>query len=130
MANVKPDDDVPVFWAGSVGYFAVEILFDGCRPSLLNQTLAHPIKQDKRPGAEVINFDVEGPVDFIKKRLAARKGNMIYAAGFEAVGHMSGIVISARVPTYQSGTVMQSSKALTIQRQLSPSTSLQTQCRG
>jgi S-(hydroxymethyl)glutathione dehydrogenase/alcohol dehydrogenase len=41
-------------------------------------------------GAEIINFDTENPVDYIKKETAGKGVICIDAVGYEAVGHMEG----------------------------------------
>jgi|KBSMisStaDraftv2_1062788.scaffolds.fasta_scaffold58872_2 S-(hydroxymethyl)glutathione dehydrogenase/alcohol dehydrogenase len=93
MANVRPGDDVVVFGAGPVGYFAVlsSFLRGAARvfsvdhwPNRLNKT--------KDLGAETINFDDEDPTDFIKKETAGKGAICIDAVGYEAVGHMAGNV--------------------------------------
>jgi len=95
IANVQPGDDVAVFGAGPVGYFAVlsSFLRGAARvfsidhwPMRLNRT--------KELGAEIINFDNEDPVDYIMKE-TGRKGTIcIDAVGYEAVGHTAGNIVS------------------------------------
>ncbi len=91
IANVQPGDDVAVFGAGPVGYFAVlsSFLRGAARvfsidhwPTRLNKT--------KDLGAEIINFDNENPVDFVKKETKGKGVICIDAVGYEAVGHMEG----------------------------------------
>jgi S-(hydroxymethyl)glutathione dehydrogenase / alcohol dehydrogenase len=88
MANVQPGDDVVVFGAGPVGYFAVmsSFLRGAARvfsidhwPTRLNKT--------KDLGAEIINFDNEDPVERIKKETSGKGAICIDAVGYEAVGH-------------------------------------------
>jgi S-(hydroxymethyl)glutathione dehydrogenase / alcohol dehydrogenase len=96
MANVRPGDDVVVFGAGPVGYFAVMSCF--LRGAARVFSVDHwPMRLDKTKdlGAEIINFDDEDPVDFIKKETGGKGAICIGAVGYEAVGHMAGNV-SAR----------------------------------
>jgi S-(hydroxymethyl)glutathione dehydrogenase / alcohol dehydrogenase len=95
IANVQPGDDVAVFGAGPVGYFAVlsSFLRGAARvfsidhwPMRLNRT--------KELGAEIINFDNEDPVDYIMKETGRKGAICIDAVGFEAVGHTAGNIVS------------------------------------
>jgi S-(hydroxymethyl)glutathione dehydrogenase / alcohol dehydrogenase len=95
IANVQPGDDVAVFGAGPVGYFAVlsSFLRGAARvfsidhwPMRLNRT--------KELGAEIINFDNEDPVDHIMKETGRKGAICIDAVGFEAVGHTAGNIVS------------------------------------
>jgi S-(hydroxymethyl)glutathione dehydrogenase / alcohol dehydrogenase len=88
IANVQPGDDVAVFGAGPVGYFAVmsSFLRGAARvfsvdhwPARLNKT--------KDLGAEIINFDNQDPVERIKKETNGKGAICIDAVGYEAVGH-------------------------------------------
>jgi S-(hydroxymethyl)glutathione dehydrogenase / alcohol dehydrogenase len=93
MAKVKPGDDVVVFGAGPVGYFAVLSSF--LRGAARVFSVDHwPMRLGKTKdlGAEIINFDDEDPVDFIKKETGGNGAICIDAVGFEAVGHMAGNV--------------------------------------
>src|SRR6476469_2500490 len=93
MANVRPGDDVVVFGAGPVGYFAVMSSF--LRGAARVFSVDHwPMRLDKTKdlGAEIINFDDEDPVDFIKKETGGKGAICIDAVGYEAVGHMAGNV--------------------------------------
>jgi S-(hydroxymethyl)glutathione dehydrogenase/alcohol dehydrogenase len=95
MANVKPGDDVAVFGAGPVGYFAVMSSF--LRGAARVFSIDHwPMRLNKTKdlGAEIINFDDDDPVDFIKKETGRKGVICIDAVGFEAVGHMAGNVIN------------------------------------
>ena len=89
IANIQPGDDVAVFGAGPVGYFAVmsSFLRGAARvfsvdhwPARLNKT--------KNLGAEIINFDNEDPVERIKKETNGKGAICIDAVGYEAVGHI------------------------------------------
>ncbi|HEX7207761.1 MAG TPA: zinc-dependent alcohol dehydrogenase [Nitrososphaeraceae archaeon] len=95
IANVQPGDDVAVFGAGPVGYFAVlsSFLRGAARvfsidhwPMRLNRT--------KELGAEIINFDNEDPVDYIMKETGRKGAICIDAVGYEAVGHTAGNIVS------------------------------------
>jgi len=91
MANVRPGDDVVVFGAGPVGYFAVMSSF--LRGAARVFSVDHwpmRLRKTKDLGAEIINFDDDDPVDFIKKETAGKGAICIDAVGFESVGHMAG----------------------------------------
>ena len=64
MANVQPGDDVAVFGAGPVGYFAVMSSF--LRGAARVFSIDHwpkRLEKTKDLGAEIINFDDEDPVE-------------------------------------------------------------------
>ncbi|HYZ49509.1 MAG TPA: zinc-dependent alcohol dehydrogenase [Nitrososphaeraceae archaeon] len=91
MANVQPGDDVAVFGAGPVGYFAVMSSF--LRGAARVFSIDHwpkRLQKTKDLGAEIINFDEEDPVDRIKKETGNKGAICIDAVGYEAVGHMAG----------------------------------------
>jgi S-(hydroxymethyl)glutathione dehydrogenase/alcohol dehydrogenase len=91
IANVKPGDDVAVFGAGPVGYFAVMSSF--LRGAARVFSIDHwPIRLEKTRdlGAETINFDNDDPVDVIKRETSRKGAICIDAVGYEAVGHMAG----------------------------------------
>lgn len=91
IANVQPGDDVAVFGAGPVGFFAVMSSF--LRGAARVFSIDHwPMRLDKTKdlGAETINFDDEDPVDIIKKETNGKGAICIDAVGFEAVGHFAG----------------------------------------
>lgn len=93
MANVQPGDDVVVFGAGPVGYFAVLSSF--LRGAARVFSVDHwPIRLSKTKdlGAEIINFDTEDPIQHIKKETQGKGAICIDAVGYEAVGHMEGNV--------------------------------------
>lgn len=93
MANVQPGDDVVVFGAGPVGYFAVLSSF--LRGAARVFSVDHwPIRLSKTKdlGAEIINFDTEDPIQYIKKETQGKGAICIDAVGYEAVGHMEGNV--------------------------------------
>jgi S-(hydroxymethyl)glutathione dehydrogenase/alcohol dehydrogenase len=74
IANVQPGDDVAVFGAGPVGYFAVMSSF--LRGAARVFSIDHwPIRLNKTKdlGAEIINFDNEDPVERIKKKLMEKE---------------------------------------------------------
>ena len=66
---MQPGDDVAVFGAGPVGYFAVmsSLLRGAARVFSVNHWPMR-LNKTKDLGAEIINFDDEDPVDVIKKR--------------------------------------------------------------
>ena len=73
MANVRPGDDVVVFGAGPVGYFAVISSF--LRGAARVFSVDHwPMRLDKTKdlGDEIINFDDEDPVGIYQKRNCRR----------------------------------------------------------
>jgi S-(hydroxymethyl)glutathione dehydrogenase/alcohol dehydrogenase len=93
MANVRPGDDVAVFGAGPVGYFAVMSSFlRGAARVFSIDHWPNRLTKTKDLGAETINFDDEDPVDFIKKETSGKGAICIDAVGYEAVGHMAGNV--------------------------------------
>jgi S-(hydroxymethyl)glutathione dehydrogenase / alcohol dehydrogenase len=88
IANVQPGDDVAVFGAGPVGYFAVLSSF--LRGAARVFAIDHwPMRLNKTKdlGAETINFDNEDPVERIKKETGGKGTICIDAVGYEAVGH-------------------------------------------
>jgi S-(hydroxymethyl)glutathione dehydrogenase/alcohol dehydrogenase len=88
MANVQPGDDVAVFGAGPVGYFATMSAF--LRGAARVFTVDHwPARLDKAAelGAEPVNFDREDPVQRIKQETRGRGALCIDAVGYEAIGH-------------------------------------------
>jgi S-(hydroxymethyl)glutathione dehydrogenase/alcohol dehydrogenase len=90
IANVQPGDDVAVFGAGPVGYFATMSSF--LRGAARVFSIDHwpsRLSKTKDLGAEIINFDNEDPVERIKKETHERGALCIDAVGYEAVGgHM------------------------------------------
>jgi S-(hydroxymethyl)glutathione dehydrogenase/alcohol dehydrogenase len=90
MANVQPGDDVAVFGAGPVGYFATMSSF--LRGTARVFSIDHwpsGLFKTKDLGAEIINFDDEDPVERIKMETGERGALCIDAVGYEAVGeHM------------------------------------------
>jgi S-(hydroxymethyl)glutathione dehydrogenase/alcohol dehydrogenase len=88
IANVQPGDDVAVFGAGPVGYFAA--MSSLLRGAARVFTIDHwPARLDRvaKLGAEPINFDREDPVERIKKETKNRGAICIDAVGYEALGH-------------------------------------------
>ena len=74
MANIQPGDDVAVFGAGPVGFFATMSSF--LRGAARVFSIDHwPTRLDRTKdlGAEIINFDNEDPVERIKKKPAERE---------------------------------------------------------
>ena len=90
IANVQPGDDVAVFGAGPVGYFAVMSSFlRGAARVFSIDHLDERLDKTKELGAEIINFDDNDPVEELKKESKGKGGLCIDAVGFEAVGHTS-----------------------------------------
>jgi S-(hydroxymethyl)glutathione dehydrogenase / alcohol dehydrogenase len=90
IANVQPGDDVAVFGAGPVGYFAVmgSFLRGAARVFSIDHWPAR-LEKTKALGAETINFDEAGddPAKKIKELTKGRGAICIDAVGYEAVGH-------------------------------------------
>ncbi len=106
IANVQPGDDVVVFGAGPVGYFAVMSSF--LRGAARVFSVDHwPLRLNKTKdlGAELINFDNEDPVDVIKKETNGKGAICIDAVGFEAVGHMAGNVSDGNGGLHNSSSI-------------------------
>jgi S-(hydroxymethyl)glutathione dehydrogenase / alcohol dehydrogenase len=84
----SPGDDVAVFGAGPVGYFAVmsSVLRGAARVFVIDHL---PARLDKaaKIGGEAINFDKEDPVERIKQETKGMGTLCIDAVGYEAVGH-------------------------------------------
>jgi S-(hydroxymethyl)glutathione dehydrogenase/alcohol dehydrogenase len=91
IANIQPGDDVAVFGAGPVGYFAVMSSFlRGAARVFSIDHWSMRLNKTKDLGAEIINFDNEDPVERIKKETGGKGAICIDAVGYEAVGHSSG----------------------------------------
>ena len=90
IANVQPGDDVAIFGAGPVGYFAaVSSLLRGAARVFSVDHWPSRLNKLKDVGAEIINFDEEDPVERIKKETRGKGALCIDAVGYEAVGgHM------------------------------------------
>jgi len=74
IANIQLGDDVAVFGAGPVGYFAVMSSFlRGAARVLAIDHWPARLNKTKELGAEIINFDDEDPVERIKKKLAEKE---------------------------------------------------------
>lgn len=90
IANIQPGDDVAVFGAGPVGYFAVMCSFlrGAARVFSVDHWPAR-LEKTKSLGAETINFDEEGddPAKKIKELTKGKGAICIDAVGYEAVGH-------------------------------------------
>jgi S-(hydroxymethyl)glutathione dehydrogenase / alcohol dehydrogenase len=90
IANVQPGDDVAVFGAGPVGYFAVLSSFlRGAARVFCIDHWSSRLSKVKDLGAEIINFDDNDPVTIIKKETNGKGAICIDAVGYEAVGHIS-----------------------------------------
>ncbi len=88
IAGVQPGDDVAVFGAGPVGFFAVmsSFLRGAARVFSIDHEPAR-LEKTKKLGAEAINFNEQDPVQFIKDATKGRGAICIDAVGYEAVGH-------------------------------------------
>jgi S-(hydroxymethyl)glutathione dehydrogenase/alcohol dehydrogenase len=62
-------DDIAVFGAGLVGYFAVSSFLRGAARVFSVDHWPMRLNKTKDLGAKIINFDDEDPVDVIKKKL-------------------------------------------------------------
>lgn len=90
IANVQPGDDVAVFGAGPVGYFAaMSALLRGAARVFSIDHLPARLDRVAKFGAEPINFDREDPVQRIKQETKGRGAICIDAVGYEAIGHHS-----------------------------------------
>ena len=91
IANIQPGDDVAVFGAEPVGYFATmsSFLRGDARVFLVDQWPTR-LRKIKDLGAEVINFDNVDPVERIEKETKGRGAICIDAVGDDAVGHVGG----------------------------------------
>ena len=95
IANVQPGDDVAVFGAGPVGYFAVMSSFlKGAARVFCIDHWPNRLSKTKELGAEIINFDNVDPVEILKKETNKKGVICIDAVGYEAVGHMAGNICS------------------------------------
>lgn len=95
IANVQPGDDVAVFGAGPVGYFAVMSSFlKGAARVFSIDHWPNRLNKTKELGAEIINFDNEDPVKTLLKETNKKGVICIDAVGYEAVGHMAGNICS------------------------------------
>ena len=95
IANVQPGDDVAVFGAGPVGYFAVMSSFlRGAARVFCIDHWPNRLNKTRDLGAEIINFDNEDPVEILKKETNKKGAICIDAVGYEAVGHMAGNICS------------------------------------
>lgn len=88
IANVQPGDDVAVFGAGPVGYFAVlsSFLRGAARVFSIDHE-ASRLEKTRLLGAETINFEDYDPVNAIQDATNGRGVICIDAVGYEAVGH-------------------------------------------
>jgi S-(hydroxymethyl)glutathione dehydrogenase/alcohol dehydrogenase len=87
MANVQPGDDVAVFGAGPVGYFAaLSSLLRGAAKVFIVDHWPARLDRTAKLGAEPVNFD-EDPIQRIKQETKGRGAICIDAVGYEAIGH-------------------------------------------
>jgi S-(hydroxymethyl)glutathione dehydrogenase/alcohol dehydrogenase len=88
MAEVQVGDDVAVFGAGPVGYFAVmSALLRGAAKVFVIDHWPYRLDRTAKLGAEPINFDREDPVERIRHETRGKGAKCIDAVGYEAVGH-------------------------------------------
>jgi S-(hydroxymethyl)glutathione dehydrogenase/alcohol dehydrogenase len=88
MAEVGLGDDVAVFGAGPVGYFAVMgSLLRGAAKVFVIDHWPYRLDRTAKLGAEPINFDKEDPVERIRRETRGKGAKCIDAVGYEAVGH-------------------------------------------
>jgi S-(hydroxymethyl)glutathione dehydrogenase/alcohol dehydrogenase len=86
IAGVEPGDDVAVFGAGPVGYFAVLSAFlRGAAKVFSVDCIPARLRKTKQLGAEAINFDEQDPVKLIRQATEGRGAICIDAVGYEAV---------------------------------------------
>lgn len=106
IANVTPGDDVAVFGAGPVGYFAVlsSFLRGAARVFAVDHWPAR-LDKVKALGAEPVNFDEVDPVKHIKEATKGRGAICIDAVGYEAIGHHDHAQVSD--PAYEPLNPMQ-----------------------
>lgn len=88
MAEIMPGDDVAVFGAGPVGYFAaLSSLLRGAAQVFVVDHWPYRLDRTAKLGAEPINFDKEDPVQRIRDATRGKGAKCIDAVGYEAVGH-------------------------------------------
>jgi S-(hydroxymethyl)glutathione dehydrogenase/alcohol dehydrogenase len=88
IAHVSPGDDVAVFGAGPVGYFAVMSSYlRGAAKVLCIDNQPDRLAKVKDLGAETVNFDEQDPVEAIRGATRGAGAVCIDAVGYEAVGH-------------------------------------------
>ncbi len=88
ITDMKPGDDVAVFGAGPVGYFAVMSAFlMGAAKVFVVDREPDRLALCENLGAEPINFDDIDPVEYIKDATHGKGAICVDAVGYEAVGH-------------------------------------------
>jgi S-(hydroxymethyl)glutathione dehydrogenase / alcohol dehydrogenase len=89
FSYVKQGDDVTVFGAGPVGYFAVMACFlRGAARVFSVDRINSWLRKTAELGAIPVNFELVDPV-FVIREATQRKGTVcIDAVGYEATGHM------------------------------------------
>ncbi|MDQ4101773.1 MAG: alcohol dehydrogenase catalytic domain-containing protein, partial [Thermoproteota archaeon] len=88
LAEVGVGDDVAVFGAGPVGYFAVMgSLLRGAAKVFVIDHWSYRLDRTAKLGAEPVNFDKEDPVGRIRQETRGKGAKCIDAVGYEAVGH-------------------------------------------
>jgi S-(hydroxymethyl)glutathione dehydrogenase / alcohol dehydrogenase len=88
LAGVKPGDDVAVFGAGPVGYFAaMSALLKGAAQVISVDNHNARLAKVEKLGAIAVNFDEVDPVEFIMELTRGQGAVCIDAVGYEAQGH-------------------------------------------
>ena len=89
VKGIQPGDNVAVFGAGPVGYFAVlsALKLRGAAQVFSVDHIQNRLEKCKALGATTINSDEEDPVQKIKEATQGNGAICIDAVGFEAVGH-------------------------------------------
>lgn len=87
LARVAPGDNVAVFGAGPVGYFAVMSAFlRGAARVFSIDRWPDRLNLTRELGAEIINFEKADPVESIMDATDGKGAICIDAVGFEAIG--------------------------------------------
>jgi len=88
ITDMVPGDDVAVYGAGPVGYFAVMSAFlKGAARVFSIDREPGRLELTRGLGAEPVNFDDTDPVKYIKDATRGRGAICVDAVGYEAVGH-------------------------------------------
>jgi S-(hydroxymethyl)glutathione dehydrogenase/alcohol dehydrogenase len=88
IAGVKPGDDVIVYGAGPVGYFAVLSAFLRGAAQVINvDHVPTRLAKTRKLGATIVNFEEEDPVALIQDMTNGNGGVCIDCVGYEAIGN-------------------------------------------
>ncbi|MFA5038323.1 MAG: zinc-dependent alcohol dehydrogenase [Candidatus Omnitrophota bacterium] len=88
IANVKPGDDVIVYGAGPVGYFAVMSAFlRGAAMVISVDRVPARLEKTRGLGAVAVNFDQQDPLEAVNDLTEGKGGICIDCVGYEAIGH-------------------------------------------